>query len=51
MLLADAAGHVDMVCEKNNSVVHDFMADPIRLLRDGDWITADGTTLGSDNGE
>lgn len=95
------AGHVDMVCEKNADVVHDFMQDPIRLVgaaraasvlalgsgvgcasqplveaafaryaqpavtaarasscyvsemqvRDGDWVTADGTTLGSDNGE
>ncbi|EFN51344.1 hypothetical protein CHLNCDRAFT_59267 [Chlorella variabilis] len=43
-------GHVDMVCEKNADVSHDFMSDPIRLVRDGDWITADGTTLGSDNG-
>ncbi|KAI3439136.1 hypothetical protein D9Q98_001544 [Chlorella vulgaris] len=43
-------GHVDMVCEKNADVAHDFMADPIRLVREGDWITADGTTLGSDNG-
>ncbi len=42
-------GHVDMVCEKNNETVHDFENDPIKLLRDGDWITADGTTLGSDN--
>lgn len=43
-------GHVDMVTEKNAETVHDFMADPIRLVRDGDWITADGTTLGADNG-
>jgi hypothetical protein len=34
--------HVDMVTEKNADVDHDFMRDPIRLLRDGDWITADG---------
>ena len=43
-------GHVDMVTEKNADTPHDFMTDPIRLVRDGDWITADGTTLGADNG-
>lgn len=43
-------GHVDMVCEKNTDTQHDFMTDPIRLVRAGDWIKADGTTLGSDNG-
>lgn len=44
-------GHVDIVCEKNADTVHDFMNDPIRLVReDDDWITADGTTLGADNG-
>ncbi len=43
-------GHIDMVCEKNNDTVHDFSKDPIKLIRDGEWITADGTTLGADNG-
>lgn len=43
-------GHVDMVCEKNKETNHDFNNDPIRLKRDGEWITADGTTLGADNG-
>jgi len=43
-------GHVDMVCEKNKGTEHDFRKDPIRLVRDGDYITADGTTLGADNG-
>lgn len=43
-------GHVDMVCEKNKGTVHDFENDPIKVLREGDWITADGTTLGADNG-
>jgi len=43
-------GHTDMVCEKNNDTVHDFTRDPIKLIRDGDWIRADGTTLGADNG-
>ena len=43
-------GHIDMVCEKNNDKVHDFENDPLTIYRDGDWITADGTTLGADNG-
>jgi dipeptidase D len=43
-------GHIDMVCEKNDDTIHDFSKDPIKLIRDGDWITADGTTLGADNG-
>ncbi|MCX6170916.1 MAG: aminoacyl-histidine dipeptidase [Ignavibacteriales bacterium] len=42
--------HVDMVCEKNKDTVHDFLNDPIKLVRDGEWIKADGTTLGADNG-
>ncbi len=44
-------GHVDMVCEKNGDVVHDFEKDPIDwyLTEDG-WMTARGTTLGADNG-
>ncbi len=42
--------HLDMVCEKNKDKVHDFKKDPIRLVRDGDWIKASGTTLGADNG-
>ncbi len=43
-------GHVDMVCEKNTATKHDFENDPIKLMVDGDWVTADGTTLGADNG-
>jgi dipeptidase D len=43
-------GHLDMVCEKNEGTVHDFAADPIKVVRDGDWLKADGTTLGADNG-
>jgi dipeptidase D len=43
-------GHLDMVCEKNKSSNHDFLKDPIKPLREGEWITADGTTLGADNG-
>ncbi len=42
--------HVDMVCEKNKNTEHDFLNDPIELIRDGEWIKADGTTLGADNG-
>jgi len=43
-------GHLDMVCEKNSDVDHDFSKDPIEVQIDGDWITAIGTTLGADNG-
>ena len=42
--------HLDMVCEKNADVDHDFMNDPIRVTVDGDWVSALGTTLGADNG-
>ena len=43
-------GHMDMVCEKNSDVEHDFSKDPIKLKRKGDILTADGTSLGADNG-
>jgi dipeptidase D len=43
-------GHIDMVCEKNSDVEHDFSKDPIQAEKKGDWISAKGTTLGSDNG-
>jgi dipeptidase D len=43
-------GHLDMVCEKNEGTVFNFDTDGIRILRNGDWLTADGTTLGADNG-
>ena len=42
--------HIDMVCEKNNNVEHDFLTDPIQIVIDGEWMTANGTTLGADNG-
>ncbi len=42
--------HLDMVCEKGRDSNHDFRKDPIRLVREGDWIRADRTTLGADNG-
>jgi dipeptidase D len=43
-------GHLDMVCEKNSDVVHDFSKDPIVPQIKGEWVYASGTTLGSDNG-
>ncbi len=43
-------GHMDMVCEKNKETDFDFDNDPIDLLNEDGWITANGTTLGSDNG-
>lgn len=43
-------GHIDMVCEKNSNVDHDFENDPIETIIDGDWVKANGTTLGADNG-
>ncbi|MCL2235734.1 MAG: aminoacyl-histidine dipeptidase [Defluviitaleaceae bacterium] len=42
--------HIDMVCEKNTNVDFDFETQGINLLIEGDFITADGTTLGADNG-
>ena len=42
--------HMDMVCEKNSDKVFDFMKDPIQPVLDGEWLTADGTTLGADDG-
>ena len=42
--------HVDMVCEKNSGVELDFEKDPIKAYIDGDWVKAEGTTLGADNG-
>jgi dipeptidase D len=42
--------HVDMVCEKNADIDHDFEKDPvIPIIKDG-WVTANGTTLGADDG-
>ena len=42
--------HVDMVCEKNSDVCHNFDTDPINHYIDGDWMKACGTTLGADDG-
>ncbi|MDO5516525.1 MAG: aminoacyl-histidine dipeptidase [Clostridium sp.] len=43
-------GHMDMVCEKNSDKEHDFTKDPIDLIVKGDYLYADKTTLGADNG-
>ncbi|MEK6649545.1 MAG: aminoacyl-histidine dipeptidase [Bacteroidota bacterium] len=43
-------GHLDMVPEKNKDKVHDFLKDPIELVRKGNMLMANGTTLGADNG-
>lgn len=42
--------HLDMVCEKNADVAHDFAKDPIEPFLEGEWVKAQGTTLGADNG-
>lgn len=42
--------HIDMVPQKNEDTVHDFLTDPIKPYIDGEWVTAEGTTLGADNG-
>lgn len=43
-------GHQDMVAEKRGDKEHDFLNDPITTIVDGEWVKADGTTLGADNG-
>lgn len=43
-------GHQDMVAEKRGDKEHNFLTDPITTIVDGDWVKADGTTLGADNG-
>jgi dipeptidase D len=42
--------HLDMVPQKNSDKKHDFEKDPIQTIIDGDWVKANGTTLGSDDG-
>ncbi len=42
--------HLDMVPQKNNDKVFNFENDPIEAYIDGEWVTANGTTLGADNG-
>ncbi|MGY0426350.1 MAG: M20/M25/M40 family metallo-hydrolase, partial [Polaribacter sp.] len=43
-------GHLDMVHQKNADTNFDFDKEGIKMLVDGDWVIADGTTLGADNG-
>lgn len=43
-------GHQDMVAEKRGDKKHDFLTDPIETRVEGEWVMADGTTLGADNG-
>jgi dipeptidase D len=43
-------GHLDMVCEKDEGVDINFETDPIPVMIDGEFVTADGTSLGADNG-
>ena len=43
-------GHMDMVPQKTGDSKHNFLTDPITTLVEGDWLTADRTTLGADNG-
>lgn len=43
-------GHMDMVPQKNADKVHNFETDPITFYIDGEWVKANGTTLGADNG-
>lgn len=43
-------GHLDMVHQKNSDTVFDFDQDPIQSMIEGEWVTANGTTLGADNG-
>ena len=42
--------HIDMVCEKNEDIDHDFDNDPLKLIIEEEWVTAEGTTLGADDG-
>lgn len=42
--------HMDMVCEKNSNVEHDFTKDPLDIIVSGDTVKANGTTLGGDDG-
>ncbi len=42
--------HLDMVPQKNSDKVHDFEKDPIETIIDGEWVRANKTTLGADNG-
>ncbi len=43
-------GHTDMVCVQSPGTDHDFEKDPLTLVLDGDWLRAENTTLGGDDG-
>jgi dipeptidase D len=43
-------GHLDMVPQANSDKIFDFTKDPIEPMIEGNWVTANGTTLGADNG-
>lgn len=43
-------GHLDMICKKNEGSNHNFETDPIKIIKTDNFITADSTTLGADNG-
>ena len=43
-------GHMDMVCEKTSDSNHDFSKDPVELIKDGNFIKGNNTTIGADNG-
>jgi dipeptidase D len=42
--------HMDIVCEKNSEKKFDFLTDPIEAIVSDEWVSADGTTLGADDG-
>ncbi|TVZ55709.1 dipeptidase D [Lutibacter sp. Hel_I_33_5] len=42
--------HLDMVHQKNSDTIFDFDSEGIKMIVDGDWVKAEGTTLGADNG-
>ena len=43
-------GHMDMVAEKGPGSTHNFDTDPIETIIDGEWVRANNTTLGADDG-
>lgn len=49
-LIVGLQAHMDMVCVSKGDEPYDFANEPIRLKREGDFICADGTSLGADNG-
>lgn len=48
--IAVLQAHMDMVPQKNSNVNHNFKTDPLQLMVEGEWVTAQDTTLGADNG-